>query len=214
VARTLRQDPVDVGDWIKLLNDNGGSDVAIGHIRTSGLAKVRRQGRPGGNMIVNLVTESGDVVVEGYYVSHETNSWERLDEPPEVTPVLAHIPNTAEVQAFKDILYQSVLEAADRNGYRSSVEEALKELGIEKPGVGRVSGTLTFTFDVPVDKVMSGTTDKTFAAAFERVSGRSKAAALAAVVESKDVKVEYEVKPYAPVIVPSPTTQSAAAESK
>lgn len=219
MTRTRSRPTVAEGDWIKLLNHNGGTDAALAHIEESGLAVVRRPHRDGGggNMIVNLSTADGTIVSEGYYVSWDTNDWEKLPGQPAFTPLLAHIPNTAEVQALKDAVYAEVIRQADRNGYLSSVQQALRKLGIEKPGVARVKGTVTFTFEAAVDQILPASTESTFKRQFDRLNASDKINFLRPSVRAEDLKVEYEVKPYAPVIVPAPaaaTPDTTAAESK
>lgn len=209
------QPTVVEGDWIKLLTDHGGGTHVTEHIANGGLALVVRPGTATREMVVHLVDSTGAHLYSNYYVG-SSGRWEKLDRPPEPKTLLGAIPNTAEVQALKEALWKSFTDASVRHGHSSVVFSALKALGIEKPGVGRLVGTATITFDVPSDRVLGDhVTDKNAKAEFERMNRvRQVRAVLDAGVSSDEIKVSFEVKPYAPVIVPSPSaTPSATTES-
>jgi hypothetical protein len=198
--------PVQVGSVIKLLTDHGGSGAAMDHIRTNGKAIVTDARHH--QLVVDLIDINGDYIARGYYVN-DSGRWEMWTGDDENKGLLDDIPNTAEVQAFKDKAYELFTNYAARNGYAAEVMRGLKELGIQKPGTATVTATVTFTVTAQVDEVIPGSTDRTFIRHFDAYNTARKAQTLASHAKSSDVTVAYEVKPYAPVIVPSPTATPA-----
>lgn len=212
MAETTNPD-VARGDWIKLLTTHGGSDVVVGHIRTSGLAEVSATNNDE-YLIVNLKSPSGAMIYDQYHVPKRGGRWEKLDSPPEFKAILDSIPNTPEVQALKDKVWEIVTQYADRHGYQSAVTEGLKELGIRKPGGGTVTGTVTFTFTTEVDTLISGATATNFADRWNRWNARTKLSNVVSIPKEEDINIEITVTPHVAPVIVTPTTPEREVKAK
>lgn len=86
---------------------------------------------------------------------------------------LARIPNTPEVEAFKEAFYAEALREARRAGYGSQAKQMLERLGLTGPPAATVEATITLPVRVSVETLFGeGTTAEQ---ARERLAGYSTA---------------------------------------
>lgn len=198
---TTRTPITGTGGWVKFLRDNGNPHL----VRDTYAAKVT--GNRSGELTLHLYNKNGGTLNTTYWVPNDGTYVEVCDKP-EFTPLLADIPNTPELQAAKDVIFRLFTKYGRTNGYDALVQQALLELGIEKPNAGKVEATVSFTVKVDVDKLNPESDTTTFKEWFDKLSTAERLLALAKQAKAAAISINYEVKPNTPAAADRPPAKA------
>jgi hypothetical protein len=208
---------INVGDWVRITRAPSGY---ADYVREAVGAQVTYT--PTGDNLhsVDLYTSRGRLLRSGVRVRP---TYLTKIEKPVFRNATSDIPETAEILALKEVIYDHAMRVGRRSGMCGVLNDALEELGVQKPPPGKVKVKVIMEVEVDPERVIAYTNWRSFPAEFDKLTRRDQARNIMNRVDydSDNVRVEYEVIPpagYAPTLVTAPaatpTPESVPQETK
>lgn len=176
--------PVRSGDWVNITRAPYGTAT---HVRSAHAAKLEEIYMGGGTVALynqrGHVTRHLNVPVANLQVAQEP-TWQTAT---------SHIPETPEVIAARDLIYEHAMVVGRRSGMCSVLNDALEELGIHKPPSGKVKATLVFEVETTPEDLVRYTTYRSIEPELARLSTRELARLLMGRADYDAAKVDYKV---------------------
>lgn len=178
------------GDWVRVTRFPRGY---TGFRAEAYIGKVIHVGRVAGNVDVRIYDEHKAVLTSFSVASY----WLKPVPAPDWKTALSGIPNTAEVQQFKDIIWATAMRYKKSHSLCGVLEKALEEAGVEKPLTPRAKIKVAFEVEVDIDRLVSAfpVTEANFGEIFGTWPARDQFRAALAHLDYNSVKLNYKLLP-------------------